>query len=297
VKKKKIFIFSSPRQQTALEILKKTEDSFGVFTMVRELDEMLGAGVPFGKITEFCGAPGLGKTQLGIQLAVNVHLPECIDGPYGSCIYIDTEGSFMAPRVAEIAESFIKTIRVPYEGLKATLDDKTRDKFEKVTVESIMESIYYFRVHNYIEQLALVNVLADRIKNELTDVKLIVVDSVAFHFRRHFDDYAMRTRLLSVMSQTFIELAKEFNLAVVLMNQVTTKFGKDGKAELVPALGETYAHSSTNRIMLYEKGGTRYAKLLKSPNQKKMEVPYQIKAGGMDSVYFEEDDQRMDQSE
>jgi hypothetical protein len=32
------------------------------------------------KITEFCGAPGLGKTQLGIQLAVNVHTPSFLDG-------------------------------------------------------------------------------------------------------------------------------------------------------------------------------------------------------------------------
>ena len=31
---------------------------------------MLGGGVPVGKITEFCGAPGIGKTQIGYVLTL-----------------------------------------------------------------------------------------------------------------------------------------------------------------------------------------------------------------------------------
>ena len=27
---------------------------------------MLGGGIPLGKITEFCGVPGIGKIQLGM---------------------------------------------------------------------------------------------------------------------------------------------------------------------------------------------------------------------------------------
>ena len=34
-------------------------------TFCEGLDDMLGGGVPVGKITEFCGAPGIGKTQMG----------------------------------------------------------------------------------------------------------------------------------------------------------------------------------------------------------------------------------------
>ena len=32
-------------------------------TFCAGVDGMLGGGVPLGKVTEFCGAPGLGKTQ------------------------------------------------------------------------------------------------------------------------------------------------------------------------------------------------------------------------------------------
>ena len=35
-----------------------------IVTFCQDLDEMLGGGVPLGKITELCGAPGVGKTQI-----------------------------------------------------------------------------------------------------------------------------------------------------------------------------------------------------------------------------------------
>ena len=43
-------------------------------------------------------------------------------------------------------------------------------------------------------------------------------------------------------------------------------------------------HAATNRVMLYEKGGVRYAKLLKSPNRAKMEVRFQITEDGVRDV-------------
>lgn len=147
------------------------------------------------------------------------------------------------------------------------------------------------------EQIALINVLRDKIHNkEFQNVKVIILDSVAFHFRRNFEDFAMRARLLGNMSQSLIEIAKQFNLAVVLMNQVTTKFVK-GQAELVPALGETWGHASTNRIMLFERQGVRYARLLKSPNRKKAEVPYTITEEGVRDLDVEDEDERMDVSD
>jgi RAD51-like protein 2 len=173
-----------------------------------------------------------------------------------------------------------------------------------MSMENILSTIYYFRVHNFVEQIALVACLRDRIMKELTQVKLIVVDSIAFHFRRHFEDFSVRTRLLGNMAQTLISIAKEFNLAIVLMNQVTTKMERGKKAELVPALGETWGHSATNRIMLSEHRGTRFARLLKSPSMAKAEVSYAINEKGLASAPIynnegddEEEDREMDKSE
>jgi RAD51-like protein 2 len=66
-------------------------------------------------VTEFSGVPGIGKTQLGLQLACDVQIPEGFGGVGGTAIYIDTglcsllslshsiEGSFVVERALEIA--------------------------------------------------------------------------------------------------------------------------------------------------------------------------------------------------
>ena len=47
-----------------------------------------GGGVPVGRITEMCGPPGIGKTQLSIQVAVDVTIPELFGGLGKQAIYI-----------------------------------------------------------------------------------------------------------------------------------------------------------------------------------------------------------------
>lgn len=54
-----------PRPSSFLDRLRKERSQAGIVTFCAALDEMLGCGVPLGKTTEFCGAPGIGKTQLG----------------------------------------------------------------------------------------------------------------------------------------------------------------------------------------------------------------------------------------
>jgi hypothetical protein len=44
--------------------------------------------------------------------------------------------------------------------------------------------------------------------------KIIIIDSVAFHFRHDFDDMALRTRLLAGMAQECMQLATSHELAV-----------------------------------------------------------------------------------
>jgi RAD51-like protein 2 len=92
-------------------LLKFSSKSRPIITFCKSLDTVLGGGVPIGQITEFCGVPGIGKTQLGIQLALNVQIPEVFSGNAGEAIYIDTEGSFMAERAAEMANELSTHLR------------------------------------------------------------------------------------------------------------------------------------------------------------------------------------------
>jgi len=130
-----------------------------------------------------------------------------------------------------------------------------------------------------------VNVLPDFV-NEHPKVRLVVLDSVTFHFRQGFQDMAQRTRLLAQMAAKLMALAERRSLAVVLVNQITTKVAADGgvgstRAKLVPALGESWAHMATSRLILFWSGEQRYAHLHKSPSRPAATVPYFVTAAGI----------------
>ena len=51
-----------PGHMTLSEMLQEPQQF--IVTFSERLDGMLGGGVPLTKITEFCGTPGIGKTQI-----------------------------------------------------------------------------------------------------------------------------------------------------------------------------------------------------------------------------------------
>ena len=48
----------------------------------------------------------------------------------------------------------------------------------------------------------------------LLQIKLVILDSVAFHFRHDFEDLSLRTRLLTHLAQTLVAMARKYNIAV-----------------------------------------------------------------------------------
>jgi len=64
-----------------------------------QLDLFLRGGIKCGHITEFSGSPGLGKTQLCLQLAVS----NSLFGKVPGILYIDSEGAFSPSRLLQIA--------------------------------------------------------------------------------------------------------------------------------------------------------------------------------------------------
>jgi len=78
------------------------------------------------------------------------------------------------------------------------------------------------------------------------------------------------------------EMVTHLRDTVVLINQVTTKITEKGtKSFLAPALGDTWAHACTSRVMLYWDQGQRYASLYKSPSRKSNTVAYCVTAEGV----------------
>ncbi|PON34628.1 DNA recombination and repair protein [Parasponia andersonii] len=260
--------------QTAWEMLHEEQLFPRITTSCADLDNILGGGINCKEVTEIGGVPGIGKTQLGIQIAVNVQIPVGLGGLGGKAVYIDTEGSFMVERALQIAEASVSDMSEYNDLLR-----KNRACQVNTKPSDILENIYYFRVCSYTEQMALINYL-EKFISEHKDVKVVIVDSVTFHFRQDFEDLALRTRLLSGMALKLMNLAKTFNLAVVIFNQVTTKY-TEGSFQLALALGDSWSHSCTNRVILFWNGDERYAYIDKSPSLRSASAPFSVTGKGI----------------
>lgn len=261
--------------QTAWDMLHEEELFTRITTSCEDLDNILGGGINCKEVTEIGGVPGIGKTQLGIQLAVNVQIPLDYGGLGGKAIYIDTEGSFMVERALQIAEASI--------GDMLENNGFTRKACQvEMQPKDFLGNIFYFRICSYTEQIALINYL-DNFISEHNDVKVVIIDSITFHFRQDFEDMALRTRALSGMASKLMKLAKKFGLAVVVVNQVTTKYTDGRCPQLALALGDSWSHACTNRVLLYWNGNERYAYIDKSPSLPSTLAPYSVTGKGIRS--------------
>lgn len=279
---------------SALELCRKANVQRPIITFCKTLDKMLGGGVQIGQLTEFCGVPGIGKTQLGIQLALDAQIPEVFTGNGGESIYIDTEGSFMVERVAEMAQALSDHMARIAKRVGAGPDSHhVRAAAVNLTADRLLQGIHVFRAHNQVEQMCIINSLAAFMKTH-TNIKLIVLDSIAFHFRQDLQEVSSRSRILSTLAQTLNQLAFDHNLAVVTINHITTRVtsGASGNnsgssggvstSRIVPALGEQWSHCVANRVMMFwQQNSVRTACLIKSPSRPQGVAQFTINKHGI----------------
>jgi DNA repair protein RadA len=223
------------------------------------LDTLLGGGLETQAITEFVGEFGSGKSQICMKLSVNAQLPAKEGGLEGKALFIDTEGTFAAQRVHQMAKTM------------------------GVDAEKILDGIIYSRVYNSDHQVLTVDHAFKICQEE--KIKLVVVDSVLSHFRGEYigrESLAERQQRLNSHLHKLLRLAQALNLAVVVTNQVQANpqafFGDPTR----PAGGNILAHASTHRIMLKKASqGLRVAKVIDSPYLPDSEAYFQITEKGV----------------
>ncbi|KAL3910766.1 MAG: hypothetical protein SGILL_007564, partial [Bacillariaceae sp.] len=168
----------------------------------------------------------------------------------------------------------------------------------QMTAEHLLSDVQVYRVHDETALLATLFSLNETVKTAnanancssnaddddaddanndttLLPVRLIVVDSIAFHFRAVVPTdpqyYFRRTKTLTTLASYLGDLAVNYNVAVVVINQMTTKVvttvasaaGENNQSNgnssssnskvssvVVPALGESWKHATTTRLML-----------------------------------------------
>ncbi len=245
------------------ELLVKRENIGRISTGSKAVDALLGGGVETGTITEMYGAFGSGKSAIAHTLAVTAKLPKEQGGIDGVVCWIDTESTFRAERVKQIAEA---------RGLDSG---------------EALKNIKVGRAFNSDHQMLMVDKIDEMIKNG-TNIKLVIVDSLMNHYRSEFagrGQLADRQQKLNKHIHDLSRLANSYGIAIYITNQVMAKpdvfFGDPTEA----IGGHIVAHGTGVRIYLRRgKKGTRVAKLMDSPSLPEGEAIFRISEKGISDI-------------
>ncbi len=220
------------------------------------LNKMLYDGINTRCITEFCGPPGCGKTQMCHSLAVAAQLDSLAVGAQldslavaaqldgrkitGSMVlYIDTELTYNPIRIGKIA-------------LLRQLD-----------VGQVFDNITIRKADSVAKQEQTLEQIPDLIKSN--NIKLVIIDSVIKNYRAEFigrSNLVERQQRLLKFMHALNTLAFNHDIAVVITNQVSDRPESRGKYK--PTGGNVLGHSVTHRISLLEYGPVIFARLVKS---------------------------------
>lgn len=116
----------------------------------------------------------------------------------------------MLERCVKMAEAFVSHVT---RKAASKADPRQQAAAAGMSVEGMLSRIHYFRVRDHIEQLAAVQLLPGFLR-EHPRVRLVIMDSVTFHWRADWSDMAQRTRLLAQMAQELMQIAGRQQVAV-----------------------------------------------------------------------------------
>ncbi len=244
---------------TAKEIMEDRKNIGFIDTGSDELNNLFGGGIETKAITEVFGEFGSGKTQLALQLSVNVQLPKDEGGLDGRTIYIDTENTFRPRRIKSMARD---------------VDIKPDEALENILVP---------QPENTDQQL----IMAEKAQEMVEDrnIKLVVVDTVTSLFRAEFvgrESLAERQQKLGQHLLTLHRIADLHNVAVLVTNQVHANPDAFVGDSAQPIGGHVLGHSATTRIFLRKsRGSRRIARIVDSPELPEGEAVFKITEKGI----------------
>lgn len=253
------------------ELIKMRQNVQRITTGSKAVDELVGGGLETQTITEFYGEYGVGKSILCHQLAVNVTLPEERGGINAAALYLDTENTFRPEWIPRMAEPL-------------GLDPK-----------EVAEKIIYCEAYNSDHQILLLE-KADKVIKE-NNIRLIIVDSLTAHFRSEYlgrEMLAERQQRLNSHMHRLVRLARAFNAAAVVTNQVMAKPDAFFAMAVEAVGGHVVAHTSHTRIFLRRtaSGPVRIARLVSSPYLPEGERIFKVTNEGVRDVTEEDEVKR-----
>ena len=248
---------------TGMEFMKtKLATRFHITTGASQVNQLLGGGIESSSITEIFGEFRCGKTQICHSLAVLCQLPVSHGGGAGKACYIDTENTFRPDRVQTIASAY---------GLDP---------------QQVLSNVMYARCLNSDHLWQLLVCASAKMAEE--KFALLIIDSIMAPFRVDFSgrgELAERQQILGRFMAKLQKISEEFNIAVVITNQVMS----DPAAAMTfaanppkPIGGHIMAHFSTTRLALRKgRAEQRIMKIYDSPCLPEGDAVYEICAKGI----------------
>lgn len=184
------------------------------------LDAMLGGGFEKGVMTQIFGPPSSGKSNIALTLAANV----AKNGK--KVIYIDTEGGISIDRIKQISGS----------------------DFTKVA-----NNIIVFEPTNFSEQNDNLKAIELWLRKNHRDVDLIILDSAVALYRVDDMKSSKLNKELGKQMGILSKIARKYDVAVVLTNQIYNAFDDEGNND-VRAVGGTILQYWSKVIIQLDRG-------------------------------------------
>ncbi|GMM29000.1 putative DNA-dependent ATPase [Martiniozyma asiatica (nom. inval.)] len=231
-------------KHTALEelILKDNQGSNGdsqkmpiSFTTGDEkLDDVLGGGIPVGYLIEFAGKSSSGKTNFLLQLSVAIQLPlefgglgmsietATLNNPHkrrrlpnsaAETLYISTESQPPTERLEQMISHF--STWISDNGLSYSETPHLFPHLDKIHVTAKPPT-------SLEEQEHVLNYQVPALLERNPNIKLLIVDSITHHLRVELN-WQEQPAYVRNLCTHLKNLAKRYNITVIIANQVTDK--------------------------------------------------------------------------
>lgn len=184
------------------------------------IDTILGGGFEKGTITQIFGPPSSGKSNIALTLTVNVARNN------KKVIYIDTEGGISIDRIKQISG----------------------DDFAIVA-----NNIMVFEPTSFIEQNDNLKSIEIWLRKNHPSVDLLVLDSAVALYRVDDMKSSKLNKELGKQMGVLSKIARQYDIAVVLTNQIYSAFDDDGNND-VRAVGGTILQYWSKVILQLERG-------------------------------------------
>lgn len=252
----------SEKFQTGSEVEDYQNSLKSITTSSEKLDGLLQGGIPTEYTTEVYGQFSSGKTQLSHQLAVNVQLPEDEGGLGKGAVFIDTEETFRADRIRQMAEA---------HGMDP---------------EETLDNIHVTQPEDAAEQAQAVKDAMSEL--DLSDKGILIVDSVMAHFRSEYSgrgELGERQDRIGAMLKNLRGIASGYNMAVFYTNQAYEDPGGGWGDNVSATGGNVVKHNGSFRLYLTDRQGNGWAaELVDSPMLPQEEVYFNVTEEGIRDV-------------